>query len=131
MAAAWFRADGSLDRVAFMQHAMSLLGDPEDRWSLDLDAVARSIVTRPSWHLDAACRGQGTAAFYSPGGTVATRHALAVCAGCAVSEQCRQAGADGDEAGVWGGVRLAPRTPGVHARQPIERTTMGRARGAA
>ena len=55
----------------------------------------------PAWHAEAACRGQGTAAFFPERGQ-STEPARRLCAGCPVIVECAEAG-QGEEHGIWGG----------------------------
>jgi WhiB family redox-sensing transcriptional regulator len=60
-------------------------------------------LARPSWHLDAACSGLGPDSFFS-GAPANVEVARAVCAGCAVRQECHDtAMADADLEGVWAG----------------------------
>ena len=72
--------------------------------------------SRPTWHMDAACRGQGPAVFY-PGhvqpGVDPYARARQLCATCPVREQCEQAGQT-EHHGVWGGVSPPERRPRLH-----------------
>lgn len=62
---------------------------------------------RPSWHIDAACRGMGPALFYSePGGD--SRPAKQWCTVCPVQAECAADAIENNELyGTWGG--LAPK----------------------
>ena len=63
----------------------------------------RLTAWRPAWQAKAACRGLATNLWYPGPGDPATE-ARAVCAGCAVSEPCRQLAAANHEGhGIWGG----------------------------
>jgi len=58
---------------------------------------------RPSWQRRAACRGEGTDAFFARHGAD-DRAGKAICAGCPVSADCLEyALADPGLRGVWGG----------------------------
>jgi WhiB family redox-sensing transcriptional regulator len=61
------------------------------------------LVTRPAWMAEAACRGQGTSAwFVEVGGNLA--RAREVCAGCPVQPECLgHALEDPELVGCWGG----------------------------
>ena len=63
-----------------------------------------SIMKRPAWHRQAACRGVGTDAFFPERGE-STDRATAVCEGRSVREECLSAAlADPLSAGIWGGL---------------------------
>jgi WhiB family redox-sensing transcriptional regulator len=72
--------------------------------------------SRPTWHEDAACRGQGADTFYPEPPRGGRRQgdpyaeARAICATCPVVEQCRQAG-QREYYGVWGGLSPSQRRP--------------------
>ena len=72
--------------------------DPANVYEFDITELAR----RPSWHNDAACRGQPAVNFYPVRGETAAP-ALAICAGCRVREECLAEGVSHNERGVWGG----------------------------
>lgn len=65
-----------------------------------------------AWRTRAACHGSNGEPFYPPVGperrsakAERERQAKAVCAGCAVREQCLdQALASGEKYGIWGGL---------------------------
>jgi hypothetical protein len=68
---------------------------------------------RPRWHRDAVCREHPEVNFFPSLGEPSAP-ALAVCAGCLVSVECRAAAFDGNEQGIWAGTtgrsrRLAAR----------------------
>lgn len=66
------------------------------------------LMTRPAWQREAACRGQGTSAFF-PERYGDPRPAKAICATCAVGRQCQDyALVTESTAGIWGGV-VAPK----------------------
>ncbi|MGQ0520191.1 MAG: WhiB family transcriptional regulator [Actinomycetota bacterium] len=65
-----------------------------------LDLIERA---RPEWMRDALCREYPGVSFFPERGQT-PGPARAICARCAVAFECRQAGIDGDEAGVWGGL---------------------------
>lgn len=82
-------------------------------WALDDDELAfyaalaraarpalsgRLAEARPAWHAHAACRDAGID-FFDPAQIDAAR---TVCAGCAVADACRAAGA-AEPFGMWGG----------------------------
>ncbi len=63
-----------------------------------------------AWMRAAACRGMPPARFYPPSGAPAD-DALAVCAGCPVSDECdRYATETGEVHGIWGGRLETERT---------------------
>jgi hypothetical protein len=99
----WRRPDGSLDLDRFLAHAMSLLGDPAERWTVDLDAVRATTVERPAWHADAACKGSGPRLIFAGSRRSAADARARYCDACPVSAQCLAAALSGDEVGVWGG----------------------------
>jgi WhiB family redox-sensing transcriptional regulator len=74
-------------------------GDPLDRL---LDAVR----SRPAWMASAACREHPGVNFFpdAPARGIApdVAPALAVCAGCPVTYQCREFAEENGESGVWG-----------------------------
>ena len=65
-----------------------------------------SLLQRPAWHADAACRGMGTDHFllergHHPDQLTAAR---AICARCAVQEPCLAAAlTHNDTQGIWAG----------------------------
>ncbi len=71
----------------------------------DVDDILASIVNRPAWHRQAACRGMGSASFFPPRG-VSIRAATTVCDGCSVREECLNAAQSiGEDChGVWAGL---------------------------
>lgn len=82
-------------------------GDPADLLVAIEDL--RELLTRPSWHAQAACHGQGTARFFPELGATA-EEARPVCAGCPVRQPCLEAGlADPRAQGVWGGTTFTER----------------------
>ena len=99
----WIRADGSLDVAAFLAHALSVYGDPQDRFGVDLDAVAVSIVRRPAWTADAACKGMGPRLFFAGTARSAADARARYCDACPVTAQCLAAAVSGDEVGIWAG----------------------------
>lgn len=69
---------------------------------------------RDRWRAEAACRGMDTNLFYPEGrgSTLRAREqiAKAVCAGCPVALQCRQAAGETVERfGIWGGLTESER----------------------
>ena len=69
-----------------------------------VDTVLAQLLRRPSWHLQANCRGMGSDAFF-PGHGGSTEVARAVCEGCVVRKDCLSAAlAAGERFGVWGGL---------------------------
>jgi WhiB family redox-sensing transcriptional regulator len=66
-----------------------------------------SMMRRPAWMAEAACRGMALEVFFVARGAD-VRHAKAVCAACAVSGPCRAyAAANAVEGGIWAGVTAA------------------------
>jgi WhiB family redox-sensing transcriptional regulator len=62
-----------------------------------------SILRRPEWHQEAACRGIGTDAFFPTTGRKGDT-ARAVCDTCTVRSECMAAALDDpDTVGVWAG----------------------------
>ncbi len=57
---------------------------------------------RPAFHADALCKEYPAVNFFPERGED-TMRARAICARCLVRDECRQAGIDGDEIGIWGG----------------------------
>lgn len=57
---------------------------------------------RPAWHADALCKEYPDVNFFPERGEDTLR-ARSICARCLVRDECRQAGVDGDEIGIWGG----------------------------
>jgi WhiB family redox-sensing transcriptional regulator len=71
----------------------------------DFEEVMRaldSIIERPPWYADAACRGMDQRLFFPPRGETADE-ARAVCASCPVREPCRALAVDEQLDGIWGG----------------------------
>ena len=68
---------------------------------LTLDDVLALV--RPPWHADAACREHPELTWFPERGQP-TEPAKTVCAGCLVATECRSAGIDGRELGIWGGL---------------------------
>jgi WhiB family redox-sensing transcriptional regulator len=74
-----------------------------------VDELLAEICNRPAWHRRAACRGQGTEAFFPARGEK-TDAAKAICGGCEVRAQCLEdAMAHGDRHGIWGGLSVRGR----------------------
>lgn len=71
-----------------------------------LDVTGFLEAARPAWHARANCRGLTSAMFpksqIGVPSHVLWAEAVAVCAGCEVIDDCRQAGV-GEAFGVWGG----------------------------
>lgn len=66
---------------------------------------------RPAWHRDALCREFPSVDFY-PSGPASLEPAKAVCARCAVRQECLQFALDDVDAryhGVWGGTSMRER----------------------
>lgn len=74
-------------------------------WLVELAAARQA-----PWRALAACRGMTSTMFpeHERGHSADYRPALALCAGCPVSEPCRQAGAR-EVHGTWGGTTPADR----------------------
>lgn len=93
-------------------------------------------VEPPSWHAAAMCRGKTHIFFATPGerdGRRNRREALAraYCACCTVAEQCREAGREGREHGLWGGENDEQRAmAGSGPRSPHRRAVAAAARRA-
>jgi len=69
----------------------------------DIPETIGELYRRPSWHQDAACRGQGVRSWFSEAPANLDR-ARTVCAGCPVRDECYQfAMSDPDLEGVWAG----------------------------
>lgn len=93
-----------------------------------------------SWLLDAACKGEHTAAFFPPAHferkelrLARERHAKAICATCAVASECLDYALRTREPhGVWGGLNEVERRQlleGQHvAPQPVAAPDGGRGR---
>ena len=83
------------------------LHEAELRWMMsgpdnhDLPTL-ESLLARPSWHRQAACRGMGADTFFPERG-VSIRAATTVCDGCSVRDECLNAAqAIGEDChGVW------------------------------
>jgi hypothetical protein len=109
---------GTVTSVALTWQAIDLREDPDEaRYVADpsdlIDALAElaSLLKRPAWHAQAACRGAGPASWF-PGRGDDVRPAQAVCATCPVAEPCAAAGEG--ETGIWGGMSERQRK---HARR--------------
>lgn len=62
-----------------------------------------SLLQRPAWQLQAACRGRGVADFFPPDGSSRMR-ASVLCARCPVSSECLEYALDHPSLkGVWAG----------------------------
>lgn len=90
----------------------------------------------PTWHQHAMCRGKTAIFFATPGerdGRRNRREALAraYCACCTVAAECRAAGREGREHGLWGGENDEQRAAaGFGARSPHRRAVAAAAREA-
>ena len=89
----------------------------------DPEQMAASMVNRPNWHLEGACRDVDQTVFF-PVRDASVLPALAVCSSCNVQPQClRYALTDSDLTGVWGGtsergrrlIRSAAKKPSAKA----------------
>lgn len=80
-------------------HEPRFTGDPAELVDAYADMLA--LLDRPAWHAHAACRGQGTGAWFPARGQD-PRPAQAICAGCPVAEQCLRFG-HREKFGIWGG----------------------------
>ncbi|MGH9177409.1 MAG: WhiB family transcriptional regulator [Acidimicrobiales bacterium] len=58
---------------------------------------------RPAWHADALCKEYPGVSWFPEGKGSSPGPAKAICARC-VAVECRRAGIEGDESGVWGGL---------------------------
>jgi WhiB family redox-sensing transcriptional regulator len=85
--------------------------------------LADSMLSRPNWQLEGACRNADQTIFFPVRGA-SVLPALAVCSSCNVQPEClRFALADSDLTGVWGGtsergrrlMRQAAKNPGQPA----------------
>jgi transcription factor WhiB len=66
-------------------------------------------LSRPVWHQDAACRGQGSGPWFSRSPTNLT-HARSICSGCRVRAECYSYSMSvPDLEGVWAGLTKAER----------------------
>jgi hypothetical protein len=90
----------------------------------------------PAWHEHAMCKGKTAIFFATPGerdGRRNRREALAraYCACCTVAVECRAAGREGREHGMWGGENDEQRAAaGFGARSPHRRAVAAAARQA-
>jgi WhiB family redox-sensing transcriptional regulator len=78
---------------------------------IDAASCVADLLRRPAWHREAACRGQGTAAWF-PGRGEDQDPAKAICAGCPVTAQCLSAAlgtATLFDSGIWGGTSARQR----------------------
>lgn len=77
-----------------------------------LDALEEflSLVRRPSWHAEAACRGVGPSTFY-PGRGEPHGRAHDLCAQCPVRAACLNTALDAgpDDSGIWAGTTARDR----------------------
>jgi len=62
----------------------------------------RDLFARPEWHARAACRGVGTAGFFSDDAAVLARTVAEFCSVCPVVAECSDAGR-AERFGAWGG----------------------------
>lgn len=71
---------------------------------IDVDDPLTALLNfiRPAFHADAACREHPELSWFPERGEP-TKAQLAVCAGCLVRDECREAGAD-EQVGIWGGL---------------------------
>ena len=103
--------------------------------SLELVALSADFEP-PGWHANAMCRGKTDIFFATPGerdGRRNRREALAraYCACCPVAGECRDAGRDGREHGLWGGENDEQRAAeGFGPRSPHRRAVAAAARKA-
>lgn len=103
--------------------------------SLDLVAVSADFQP-PDWHASAMCRGKTEIFFATPGerdGRRNRREALAraYCACCPVVDECRDAGREGREHGLWGSENDEQRAAeGFGPRSPHRRAVAAAARRA-
>lgn len=70
-----------------------------------------SLVQRPPWMAEAACRGRGDEIDFFPGQGGDPRPAKALCATCPVSVDCAAYAAEmvGPVAGIWAGATASGR----------------------
>jgi WhiB family redox-sensing transcriptional regulator len=102
--------------------------DPTAAWELDPVEWFASILKRPEWHAQAACRGHGLDEFFPTRGHSA-RAAQSLCASCPVVEECRgHAIADPDLYGIWGGTTDKERRRGeaMISRPALARDATGK-----
>jgi Transcription factor WhiB len=70
--------------------------------------VLADLLSRPAWHRQAACAGQGTTEFIPVRGANYDR-ARALCAGCPVRQECLETAlADSELLGLWAGTTPGP-----------------------
>jgi WhiB family redox-sensing transcriptional regulator len=68
------------------------------------------LISRPSWHKDAACRGKGTEKFILPKGSGELLEAKRTCDSCPVTEECLKfALNDPGIKGIWAGTSARER----------------------
>ncbi len=69
---------------------------------IDVDDPLTALLSfiRPAFHADAACREHPELSWFPERGEP-TKAQLAVCAGCLVRDECREAG---ELVGIWGGL---------------------------
>lgn len=73
------------------------------------EELVASLLRRPEWHQDAACRGAGVDVFF-PARGASLDEARALCDACPVAGPCAEAGSD-EPAGVWAGRSPMERRP--------------------
>jgi WhiB family redox-sensing transcriptional regulator len=108
------------------------------------DNFAASVVFNREWRQQALCRGYDTQIFYPAERDITgLRQAKAICATCAVIEQCREEALENGERGVWGGLSDRERErlkrtgklkrqqylPANQRKDPTVRNTCGRPGG--
>lgn len=84
-------------------------GDPADL--VEAAGLLLELAHRPSWHAQAACRGQGPAVWF-PGQGEPVTAGCEVCAGCPVRAECLTAALDvgtKHDYGIWGGTSVRQR----------------------
>lgn len=74
----------------------------------DVGELLALLIGRPGWHTEAACRKHPELNWF-PGRGDDQRAIKKVCASCPVAQQCLDAGLQGHEHGVWGGLNRAER----------------------
>ena len=62
-----------------------------------------TMLARPGWHQQAACRGMGSRLFV-PAQGVRSDRGKTICVGCPVRTECLAFGQEGNEVGTWGGL---------------------------
>ncbi len=78
---------------------------------IEIAALLDELLNRPSWHAEAACKGQGPAPWF-PGRGESTQPAKKICDGCPVSAECLTAALAigvAQDAGVWSGTSVQQR----------------------